>query len=248
MVRFSFSSHELMALPQGALFWPARRALLVADLHLEKASWFARFGQMLPPYDSVATLADLTALAVDQRRPRNLVPGRQLPRPPWLRPPAGARARDADRPHRSRRWTWITGNHDPGLRRPLRRSHRRGSRGRRPDPAPPGRSGRDPAGTVGAFPSQAADHPSRPPGFPALLRGDPAKADPARLRIADRRPRRLPSRDRAGGRSGSPGPGSRRRPTAQIPDRGLSGQEPRLWGGRYTAETTSRRSIMTDQS
>jgi len=37
-----------MALPQGALFWPARRALLVADLHLEKASWFARLGQMLP--------------------------------------------------------------------------------------------------------------------------------------------------------------------------------------------------------
>ena len=62
MVRFSFSGHELMALPQGALFWPAR-GLLVADLHLEKASWFARLGQMLPPYDSLATLADLTALA-----------------------------------------------------------------------------------------------------------------------------------------------------------------------------------------
>ena len=28
---------------------PARRALLVADLHFEKASWFARGGQMLPP-------------------------------------------------------------------------------------------------------------------------------------------------------------------------------------------------------
>src|ERR1044072_9240498 len=64
MVRFSFSGHELMALPQGALFWPSRRALLVADLHLEKASWFARLGQMLPPYDSIATLADLTARAV----------------------------------------------------------------------------------------------------------------------------------------------------------------------------------------
>ncbi|MCA1748197.1 MAG: phosphoesterase, partial [Sphingomonadales bacterium] len=63
MVRFSFSGHDLVALPQGALFWPARRALLVADLHFEKASWFARFGQMLPPYDSLATLADLEALA-----------------------------------------------------------------------------------------------------------------------------------------------------------------------------------------
>ena len=64
MVRFSFCGHDLMALPQGALFWPARRALLVADLHLEKASWFARLGQMLPPYDTIATLADLAALSV----------------------------------------------------------------------------------------------------------------------------------------------------------------------------------------
>src|SRR3546814_18284906 len=56
-----------MALPQGALFWPARRALLVADLHLEKASWFARLGQMLPPYDSIATLSDLTVLAMSSR-------------------------------------------------------------------------------------------------------------------------------------------------------------------------------------
>src|SRR4028119_797877 len=62
MVRFSFCGHDLMALPQGALYWPSRRSLLIADLHLEKASWFARLGQMLPPYDSVATLADLTAV------------------------------------------------------------------------------------------------------------------------------------------------------------------------------------------
>ena len=62
MVLFSFAGAELMALPQGALFWPARRALLVADLHFEKASFFARLGQMLPPYDSIATLADLAAI------------------------------------------------------------------------------------------------------------------------------------------------------------------------------------------
>ena len=65
----SFGGHALLALPQGALFWPERCALLVADLHFEKASWFAKRGQMLPPYDSIATLADLTALvaATDAR-------------------------------------------------------------------------------------------------------------------------------------------------------------------------------------
>ena len=62
MVPFSFGGHTLLALPQGALFWPSRGALLVADLHFEKASWYAKSGQMLPPYDSIATLADLTAV------------------------------------------------------------------------------------------------------------------------------------------------------------------------------------------
>src|SRR3954470_16898825 len=61
MVPFSFAGETFYATAEGALFWPERRALLVADLHLEKASWFARFGQFLPPYDSHATLAALAA-------------------------------------------------------------------------------------------------------------------------------------------------------------------------------------------
>ena len=56
----SFGGHDLIPLPAGALWWPTRRALLVADLHFEKASWFARAGQFLPPYDSLETLRRLT--------------------------------------------------------------------------------------------------------------------------------------------------------------------------------------------
>jgi uncharacterized protein len=115
MVRFTFCGHELMALPQGALFWPARRALLVADLHLEKASWFARFGQMLPPYDSLATLADLHAL-VAATAPDEI----------WCLGDSFHDKHGCDRlPRRARemltgltastRWTWITGNHDAGF-------------------------------------------------------------------------------------------------------------------------------------
>jgi DNA ligase-associated metallophosphoesterase len=115
MVRFSFCGHELMALPQGALFWPARRALLVADLHLEKASWFARFGQMLPPYDTLATLADLHAL-VAATAPDEI----------WCLGDSFHDRHGCDRlPVKARelltaltattRWTWITGNHDPGF-------------------------------------------------------------------------------------------------------------------------------------
>src|SRR5919206_102457 len=60
MVPFSFAGETFFATADGALFWPEQRALLVADLHLEKASWFARLGHFLPPYDSHATLTGLS--------------------------------------------------------------------------------------------------------------------------------------------------------------------------------------------
>jgi hypothetical protein len=115
MVRFSFSGHDLMALPQGALFWPARRALLVADLHLEKASWFARLGQMLPPYDSISTLHDLTALAVSTGAREIWCLGDSFhDRHGCDRLPARARE-TLTALTSTRRWMWITGNHDPGF-------------------------------------------------------------------------------------------------------------------------------------
>ena len=53
-------THALVACSSGILYWPAMRTLVVADLHLEKASSFAKRGMLLPPYDTDATL---TALA-----------------------------------------------------------------------------------------------------------------------------------------------------------------------------------------
>src|SRR5256885_15351265 len=46
----------------GALYWPEEGLLVVADLHLEKGSSFARRGQLLPPYDTAETLARLARL------------------------------------------------------------------------------------------------------------------------------------------------------------------------------------------
>src|SRR3546814_15992423 len=54
-----FCGEELVLTPSRALYWPRERALLVADLHLEKGSFFASHGQMIPPYDSRETLARL---------------------------------------------------------------------------------------------------------------------------------------------------------------------------------------------
>ncbi len=56
---FRFAGTELRALPCGALFWPDRELLLVADLHLEKGAAFARRGWLLPPHDSLETLSRL---------------------------------------------------------------------------------------------------------------------------------------------------------------------------------------------
>lgn len=115
MVRFSFAGQELCALRSGALFWPARSALLVADLHFEKASWFAMRGQMLPPYDSIQTLGELTELA-DSHGAREI----------WCLGDSFHDAKGCERLPQaaqgalraltgSRRFVWITGNHDAGL-------------------------------------------------------------------------------------------------------------------------------------
>src|SRR3954447_21812539 len=115
MVRFSFCGRELLALPAGALFWPARRALLVADLHLEKASWFARLGQMLPPYDSIATLSDLAAIRAATGAGEIWCLGDSFHDAAGCdRLPAAARALLTALTGATR-WTWITGNHDPGF-------------------------------------------------------------------------------------------------------------------------------------
>lgn len=118
MVRFSFCARDWIALPQGALYWPARRALLVADLHLEKASWFARSGQMLPPYDSVATLADLSAIVAAMRPVELWCLGDSFhDREGCDRLPAGARTMLTGMTA-ALDWTWVTGNHDPVMADP----------------------------------------------------------------------------------------------------------------------------------
>jgi DNA ligase-associated metallophosphoesterase len=50
------AGERLMLDPAGVLHWPARRTLVVADLHLEKGSAFAARGRLLPPYDTRETL------------------------------------------------------------------------------------------------------------------------------------------------------------------------------------------------
>ena len=115
MVPFSFAGETFAATPDGALFWPSQCALLVADLHLEKASWFARFGQFLPPYDSHATLSALAREVERTGATRLYCLGDSFhDRFGCDRLPAASRELLTSLTGRVD-WTWIVGNHDPGF-------------------------------------------------------------------------------------------------------------------------------------
>ena len=115
MVPLSFGGQQFLGDGDGALFWPARRALLVADLHLEKASWFARLGQFLPPYDSHATLSALER-AADRHGATSLycLGDSFHDRFGCDRLPESARCLLLSLTARLD-WVWIVGNHDPGF-------------------------------------------------------------------------------------------------------------------------------------
>jgi len=115
MVPFSFAGETFEATPSGALFWRARQALLVADLHLEKASWFARLGQFLPPYDSHATLSALAHEVERSGATRLFCLGDSFhDRFGCDRLPSNARELLSSLTEKLD-WVWIVGNHDPGF-------------------------------------------------------------------------------------------------------------------------------------
>jgi uncharacterized protein len=111
----SFAAHTFVPLKNGALWWPSTSTLLVADLHLEKGSFFASHGQMLPPYDSIETLSQL-AHSIEEYKPRRVI----CLGDSFHDPLAFERLHAETRLHlrrltRETEWTWITGNHDPAI-------------------------------------------------------------------------------------------------------------------------------------
>ncbi len=104
---------DLLADRSGALFWPARKTLIVADLHLEKGSAFAERGQLLPPYDTAATLERLEDVVTRHRPERVIALGDSFHD---KRAAARLAPRDGDRLRTltaALDWTWVCGNHDP---------------------------------------------------------------------------------------------------------------------------------------
>jgi uncharacterized protein len=112
-----FAGHEMALADGAALYWPAERMVLVADLHLEKASWHAARGAMLPPYDSRATLERLADIvrACDARRVMTLGDNfHDNSGALRLEPFAKGMLEGLTR---SLEFVWITGNHDEVMAR-----------------------------------------------------------------------------------------------------------------------------------
>ncbi|MGJ8534996.1 MAG: ligase-associated DNA damage response endonuclease PdeM [Alphaproteobacteria bacterium] len=112
-VRFTLMGQSFVALPEGVLYWPQEATLIVADLHLEKGSSFARKGTFLPPYDSRATLGRLERLI------ESLQPARIIALGDSFHDVAAANRLGADEcavishMQQDRDWVWVSGNHDP---------------------------------------------------------------------------------------------------------------------------------------
>jgi uncharacterized protein len=114
-LRTTIDDRPVVVDSSGALFLPVSCTLIVSDLHLEKASAFAKRGTFLPPYDTGATLVLLAALML-KRDPRRVVALGDS----FHDSDGYARLSDPDRARlqnlqRGREWVWISGNHDPEL-------------------------------------------------------------------------------------------------------------------------------------
>lgn len=108
------AGERLLLDPAGALLWPAQGLLAVTDLHLEKGSACAARGQLVPPWDTRATLERL-ALLLRRYRPRIV-----LALGDSFHDDSGAArlaaAADAARLAAltsAHRFVWLLGNHDP---------------------------------------------------------------------------------------------------------------------------------------
>jgi uncharacterized protein len=111
--RLHLNGAELLADLSGALAWPDRRLLAVADLHLEKGSAFASRGRLLPPYDTTNTLGRLEA-AIQGHRPETVVClGDSFHDIRGAGRLGGADAARLRRMTNAVDWIWVAGNHDP---------------------------------------------------------------------------------------------------------------------------------------
>jgi uncharacterized protein len=107
------NGETLLLDPAGALWWPAERTLVFADMHFEKGSAYARSGQMLPPYDTRTTLARMEMLIARHAPSRVIALGDSFHDRDAANRLDGYERDVLVRLGGVAEWIWISGNHDP---------------------------------------------------------------------------------------------------------------------------------------
>ncbi len=107
------AGESFVADASGALYLESESLIVIADLHLEKGSSYARRRVLLPPYDTAATLGHL-ARVIGRYNPRRVIALGDS----FHDSDAAARMGEEDRAalralQAGRDWIWIAGNHDP---------------------------------------------------------------------------------------------------------------------------------------
>lgn len=102
----------LLLLPEKAIYWPARRALLVSDVHLGKAATFRAAGIPAPEGVTGATLARLTRLLTATQATRLIILGDLVHAAPGMTTDLCARVASWRGGHAETEMTLVTGNHD----------------------------------------------------------------------------------------------------------------------------------------
>ncbi|STX52075.1 metallophosphoesterase, DNA ligase-associated [Legionella busanensis] len=113
LVQVIFADYPLILSSLGVIYWPAQQLIIVADLHLEKGSYYAKRGNPLPLYDTWDTLKRLEHV-IDYFKPKILLSlGDNLHDPnAFLRINNSAQKLLKHISTRLDKWIWLMGNHD----------------------------------------------------------------------------------------------------------------------------------------
>ncbi|WP_410480923.1 ligase-associated DNA damage response endonuclease PdeM [Pseudomonas plecoglossicida] len=103
---------QLWLLPDKAIYWPAQRALLVADVHFGKAASYRALHQPVPRGTTAATLARLDSLLATHNCQQLIVLGDFLHARTARAPATLARLQAWRQRHENLKIVLIRGNHD----------------------------------------------------------------------------------------------------------------------------------------
>lgn len=115
--RVMFSGQEFWLDGRGVLYWPLEQMLVFSDLHLEKASFLARFGAPLPQYDSLDTVQRMEQIIAEYTPRSVLCLGDSFhDAQAFERLGTDERKRLENLVRGVSAWHWVEGNHDSAVK------------------------------------------------------------------------------------------------------------------------------------